>query len=286
MALGWISLHRKVLENPVIKPKGRFSDFEAWVFLLLKASHEENKVRVGTYIYKVKSGDIITSQKKLCLRFKWGNSKLRNFLKMLESDEMIAVETNCKLTRITILNFDQLQNKQIANKSKTNQKQIANKSETNTYNNDNKLNNVNKRKDKFSREVVAHCVKSNYLDKEGQVYFPELVEEFIGYWTEMNRTKTRMRFEMEKTFEISRRISTWIARHKDWGKTNIKNKEINEFKLDSTGNAYIGYCSKCNKSDFYDKYNIRNVDSSCCNVKINPKRRKDEKSNKSSYANQ
>ncbi len=50
--------------------------------------------------------------------------------------------------------------------------------------------------------------------------------------------------------------------------------------------AYIAYCSKCGKSDFYDKYNIRNADSTCCKTKIEPKRRTDEqeKRNRGSVA--
>ena len=79
---GWISLHRKILENPVIKPKGKFSDFEAWIFLLLRATHSEQKVRMGSTLYIAKSGDIITSQKKLQLQFKWGNTKLRGFFSL------------------------------------------------------------------------------------------------------------------------------------------------------------------------------------------------------------
>ena len=37
-----------------------------------------------------------------------------------------------------------------------------------------------------------------------------------------------------------------------------------DYKLDATGNAKIGYCSKCNKSDFYDKYQVHLEQSRCC----------------------
>ena len=47
------------------------------------------------------------------------------------------------------------------------------------------------------------------------------------------------------------------------------------FKLDSTGNAYIGYCS-CGKSDFYDKYEIKGADSRCCKLPIQPTRSNNE----------
>ena len=37
-----------------------------------------------------------------------------------------------------------------------------------------------------------------------------------------------------------------------------------DYKTDSTGNARIGYCSKCNKSDFYDKFQVHLEQSRCC----------------------
>ena len=54
-------------------------------------------------------------------------------------------------------------------------------------------------------------------------------------------------------------------------KGNKKKYSINDFKLDTTGNSHIGYCSKCNISDFYSKYNIWGY-SKCCNSKLIPER--------------
>ena len=43
-----------------------------------------------------------------------------------------------------------------------------------------------------------------------------------------------------------------------------------DYKLDATGNAKIGYCSKCNKSDFYDKYQVHLEQSRCCGKDLTP----------------
>ena len=157
---------------------------------------------------------------------------------------------------------------------------IAQKAKVYSNTNSKKESNIEDRHLKFSNKVYAQCgihLGHHSINKD-------IAKEFIDYWTEKNHSGTRMKFELEKTFEIERRISRWIKNHKDWN-TN-KNKEINEFKLDSTVNSYIAYCSKCGKSDFYDKYNIRNVDSTCCKTKIEPKRRTDEqeKGNRGSVA--
>ena len=52
----------------------------------------------------------------------------------------------------------------------------------------------------------------------------------------------------------------------------IINKKITsaDYKLDATGNAKIGYCSKCNKSDFYDKYQVHLEQSRCCGKDLVP----------------
>ena len=34
-------------------------------------------------------------------------------------------------------------------------------------------------------------------------------EDFISYWCELNHSKTKMRFQLQKTFEIKRRLTTW-----------------------------------------------------------------------------
>lgn len=40
-------------------------------------------------------------------------------------------------------------------------------------------------------------------------YSPELRKEFFEYWTELNASKTKMRYEKQETFEISKRLATW-----------------------------------------------------------------------------
>ena len=120
---GWIKLHRKINENPILKKGKVFSNFEAFVWLLLRSNFDDAKVVIGGEIYKLKQGQMITSKKKLMKQFKWGNSRLNTFLNLLEKDKMINSKSNNKLTMITILNWDSYQD----SKSQTNTKQISTK---------------------------------------------------------------------------------------------------------------------------------------------------------------
>ena len=224
---GWISLHRKILENPILNRSRVYSNFEAWIWLLLKANHKDNKFMLGTELVKVKKGSMITSQKKLCRQFRWGSTKLRNFLKVLQKDKMLLLKTTPKATWITICNYDTYQDKQTANKSRTNHEQTANKSRTNTNNNDNKVNNVN--------NIINN---KDYLDKYGL----KLLQAFVDYWCEKSVNGKKMRWEKEKAFDIDKRLNTWAKNDYDgyWKrhKELMIQKEQDEYLKNASKNAH------------------------------------------------
>jgi len=47
------------------------------------------------------------------------------------------------------------------------------------------------------------------------LYSPEMLQKFCNYWTEKNHSGKKMRFEIERTFEISKRLSTWHRRDRE-----------------------------------------------------------------------
>ena len=260
MSKGWISLHRKILDNPILTRGRAYSRFEAFVYMLLKANHKDNKSVIGNQLIKIKKGSFLTSQKKLMKEFNWGISRLRAFLKLLQDDGMIVVKSNAISTMVTINNYSDLQGMQIGNKSQVNRKQTASKSQPKTNNNDNNDNNVNKEQE-FINLVLAEGIKIKPMVE------PDIIDEFCNYWTERNIGGTKMKYEMQKTFDIKRRLQRWIKNQQEW-KPITKHKN-EEFKLDATGYNRIAYCSKCNVSDFY-KYPATE-DSRCCGDKLKPK---------------
>lgn len=60
------------------------------------------------------------------------------------------------------------------------------------------------RKEKFRSEVMSY---------EGQ-YPAAMLSAFFSYWTEMNASCTKMRFEQQPTWETNRRLSTWASRER------------------------------------------------------------------------
>jgi hypothetical protein len=95
---------------------------------------------------------------------------------------------------------------------------LPKESERNTIKN----NKVNKIDIKDRREAFKNAL-SPFLSK----YNKDLLNDFFKYWTEPNQSKTKMRFEFEKTWDLSLRLSNWNKGDK---KTDFKQQ--NNYKLD------------------------------------------------------
>ena len=65
---------------------------------------------------------------------------------------------------------------------------------------------LERRKFNFIMSVNQFC------QDNGGKYTREMIVEFIDYWTEANRSKTKMRFEKQETWEVSKRLAYWKRR--------------------------------------------------------------------------
>jgi len=67
----------------------------------------------------------------------------------------------------------------------------------------------------IKQSLEERCLAfANSLAEFKDAYSREMLLAFKNYWTEPNQSKTKMRFELEKTFEVSRRLATWSSREK------------------------------------------------------------------------
>tara|TARA_R100001440_G_scaffold23448_1_gene38195 strand:- start:2214 stop:2834 length:621 start_codon:yes stop_codon:yes gene_type:complete len=51
-------------------------------------------------------------------------------------------------------------------------------------------------------------------------YDDNIKKEFFEYWKEKNKSKTKMRFELEKTWDLNLRLQRWSRRQNQWNKNN------------------------------------------------------------------
>ena len=134
MQEGFISLSRKIQEHWLWK-RYPFSYGQAWIDLLLLANYEDAKTTYKGEVIICKRGDVNFSIEYLAERWKWSRWKVRNFLTLLEKDEMVLVKATTHRTTVTIVNYGNYQFSPTTNHT-TNH--TTNRQQADTINKDNK----------------------------------------------------------------------------------------------------------------------------------------------------
>ena len=67
-------------------------------------------------------------------------------------------------------------------------------------------------------------------------YDEVLLNGFIDYWTEPNKSNTKMKFELNKTWQTELRLKTWATNQKKWDKPKSNPKSMS--KLDAQINEW------------------------------------------------
>jgi len=133
---GWISLHRKLLDNPI------FKDSEAvhlWIYLLLKASHQETTLIINDELITLKRGQLAFGIRSCSKDTGISIKRIRTRLALMKKLDFLAHQKAHRNSIITIYNYDKYQS--IEKKEGTPKgKQRAHRGHT--YNNDNNENNI------------------------------------------------------------------------------------------------------------------------------------------------
>lgn len=188
MSEGWIMLHRQLLENPMWK-KEPFTMGQAWVDLLLMASHKDSKFLLNGSWMIIKRGQLHTSTLQLADRWKWSRGKVTRYLDVLETDGMITQKRTsggtANGTTLTIVKYDDFQcggttddtTSDTTNGQRSIQRSIQ---RTDIYNNDKECN-KNENNEKNEKNKEKDIAKA--ISKE-KVFFPndeELNQTFLDY---------------------------------------------------------------------------------------------------------
>jgi len=105
---GWIKLHRQIEGNEFYFDN-KFDHTHAWIDLLLLANHKKATVFIRGIEIHLKPGELCYSQVSLAKRWKWNERTVNNFLKMLESRQMIHSRITYVTTIITICKWKDYQ---------------------------------------------------------------------------------------------------------------------------------------------------------------------------------
>lgn len=84
---------------------------------------------------------------------------------------------------------------------------------------------IKERKEKKIKKENSKEKVSTSVDERKKVFYDSLIPfletyqkstlgDFFRYWSEVNRSNTKMRFELEKTWQTNLRLKTWASREK------------------------------------------------------------------------
>jgi len=170
-----------------ILDNGVFADAEllkVFVWCILKANTESKII----YSRKVEVGQFVTGRITAAEELRLKPSTVYKRMQVLKKQGYIDIDSNTKNSLVTVLKYKSYQ---LTGKTKKVNLDTATKS--------------------FSDEVYSFN------------YHKEMLADFIDYWTEPNRSKTKLRYQLEKTFDIARRLKTWAKRQKQYSKTEKSN---------------------------------------------------------------
>lgn len=191
--IGYVKLSRRLLSNPIFKKPAYLS---VWLYLLLRAQHEESSFIWNNQRQVLKKGQLLTGRKKIAQFTGLAESQIYKILKYLELEQQIEQQKTTKYTVITIVNWDKYQQKEQQKEQQRNNRVTTKEQQNNTYKNVNK--NVKKNVEEGKGEKGGRTKPQDVMSQEAEVILS-------GYNTYFN-----------KKFK---NINVWFKNFEFWRKT-------------------------------------------------------------------
>lgn len=144
MKAGYIKIHRKMLDNPVVMKDS--DHVTVWLYLLLNAAHASYSVIFNGKRISLQPGQLITGRRKIAEFTGVNESKVKRILNDFKIDQQIDQQSCSQNTLITVVNWhkyqisDQQNDQRVTNERPTSDQRVT------TNNNINNINNINNNK--------------------------------------------------------------------------------------------------------------------------------------------
>jgi len=203
----FIQIHRQMLEwewYDDINTKVLF------IHLLIKANWKDKKWRgIDIKRWELLTGRIILAEETWLTQ-----QQIRTSLDKLKSTNEITIKPTNKYSIIKLTNYDTHQQNNQQNTEQTTNKQPTNNQQVTTTNNINNINkdiieNSPKNLEQYIKEQINPdlFIKEYNTDKD---YIIKQLKEFYYYWSEKKPNWKKEKWQMEKTFDVSRRFHKWL----------------------------------------------------------------------------
>lgn len=128
-SIGFVKLHRKLLDNPVVCKDA--DHLAIWIWLLLNAVWDSCDVTFNGERITLKPGELTTGRKKIADDLNISESKVQRVLKTFESEHQIEQRTDRRCRLISICSWNKYQigeqsSEQQMNNDRTTSEQLLN----------------------------------------------------------------------------------------------------------------------------------------------------------------
>lgn len=164
---GWIKLHRKLLDNPIVCKDA--DHLAIWMYLLLNATHSELSVMFEGKRILLQPGQLITGRKSLSLKFNISESKVQRILKCFENEHQIEQQTSNKNRLISILNWCSYQSSEQQIEQQVNNNRTTTEQQLNT--NKNVINKEIQEKEDEDGADHVQVIEQRFIQRRGKGLF-------------------------------------------------------------------------------------------------------------------
>lgn len=182
MALeGWVKLHRKMLENPIIMKDAEH--FAVWTYILLNAAHAEYPVLFKGEKINLKPGQLITGRKSIATKLKISESKVTRILNTFQIEQQIEQQTSNKNRLISVVNWGLYQSSEHQAEHQLNINRTSTEQQLNT--NKNIKNKKNEENEKNAPDFLSE-IYDDFCSKLADYYPAERFDkdEAFSLWVE------------------------------------------------------------------------------------------------------
>ena len=105
----WVRVQTSIFDHELFS-SAELSQREAWLWLIANVAWKETRHRVGNEVLAVPVGSMFATLRSLQTAWNWKSDKrVRSFLAMLESEQMIELKSDAGKTQISICNYSKYQ---------------------------------------------------------------------------------------------------------------------------------------------------------------------------------
>ncbi|MCT4665641.1 MAG: hypothetical protein N4A45_10445 [Flavobacteriales bacterium] len=219
--MAFVKLDREYFNSPFWNEERVYSKAEAWLDLLEQARFEASTELINGKAIELEIGEIPVSIRYLEKRWKWGNTKVRNFMKLLIKQRYATQRTTQGQSLLSVTKSE------VNKKHKEGDNTPNNTSATHRQHNDN-----TKEKNIRSKELKKVIVEKE--KKKRKTFSPPSLSEIENYFfeksqnTEFSKTQAErfFHFYQSNNWKVGKNkmanwksaVSNWINRQKEWEK--------------------------------------------------------------------